>query len=1167
MNAADKITCAVCGELTPAIGRFCIHCAAPVQQACPSCGAAVVPGARFCLQCGASLQGATSAAVSSTSAPAPVSERRLVSVLFADLVGFTTLSEHRDPEEIRELLSHYFDRCRTLIERYGGTVEKFIGDAVMAVWGTPVAREDDAERSVRAGLALTQAVTLLGEEVGMPGLRVRAGVLTGSAAVELGAEGEGMVLGDTVNTASRLQSIAEPGTVLVDDVTRRASEAAIAYEDAGEHFVKGREQPVHAWTALRVVAGAGGRRRSAGLEPPFVGRDHDLETIIESFEATAEDGRARLVTVIADAGVGKSRVLWEFFKYTDGVERIIRWHQGRCLAYGDGVAYWALAEMVRGRAGIDESEPPAAARQKLHEVVEEFVLDERERRLVEPRLSHLLGLEQRSATDRADLFSGWRLFFERIAAAEPVVLVFEDLQWADSGLLDFIDYLLEWSGEHPIFILGLGRPEVLAARPGVARDDRPWSARSLGHGEPARRSRPGPPRCTDRSDPRPRRGRAAVCRRDGADAARSRAPVPGRTRYVLTSELTDLEVPETLQALAAARLDNLDQLERALVQDAAVIGLSFIPATLAGVAGRPEAEVRRVLEGLVAKQVLAYTDDVRSAERGQYSFLQALLRTVAVRTLSRRDLKAKHLAVARQLEESWGEESGDIAEVLASHYLDAVAAEPDAEDAETIRASACMTLEEAGKRAMSLALGPEARRHFEHAAELARAPDARGRLLNEAGSAAAASGELEDALALFERAVGVLEEADLHRDAARVEGRMSVTLMEIGRMDEAGRRLARAYETLDDGTEDEAFVEVAANRSRVAFLAGDSELSLRLADVALPLADGLRLGRDLVSTMTTKSNVLMECGRPAESTALLTHAIALAVEQDLGAEAVRGLYNLAETKMAEARFAEAEELLARGLDLAHERGDRQRERSLTCQALMAQIALGRWDEALATVEAVRLEGRGDQWDFQAVVFKPFILVARGDVAAAQELIEPLSEDTGWDETTLMAQSARASIQRAAGRPKEALADALEGALGVVDRSLSHAPLEFGEATDCAIAADEPDAVRELLTRIDALKPVQLIPMLDAEAMRARARLAAYEGDVEEAERWFRRSIELFRELATPFFQARAQIQYAELIGGVDDGVAAREEAASIFESLGATPWLERARPLTSEVVA
>src|SRR5581483_6122671 len=295
-------------------------CGLPVQSSCPACGELVIAGAKFCAECGAGLSGERrgQAPVSPASAPAgAVAEGRLVSVLFADLVGFTSLSEHRDPEEVRQLLSRYFDRCREVIDRYGGTVEKFIGEAVMAVWGTPVAREDDAERAVRAALALTQVVGALGEEVDMPALGVRAGVLTGSAAVEVGVEGEGMVLGDTVNTASRLQTIAEPGTVLVDDVTRRASEAAIAYEDAGTHEVKGREQPVHAWRALRVVAGAGGARRSVGLEAPLVGRNRELELIIEAAEASASERRARMVTVIGEAGAGKSRLLWEFFKYVD----------------------------------------------------------------------------------------------------------------------------------------------------------------------------------------------------------------------------------------------------------------------------------------------------------------------------------------------------------------------------------------------------------------------------------------------------------------------------------------------------------------------------------------------------------------------------------------------------------------------------------------------------------------------------------------------------------------------------------------------------------------------------------------------------------------------------------------------------------------------------------
>jgi class 3 adenylate cyclase/tetratricopeptide (TPR) repeat protein len=1150
--------------MTPSAGRFCIYCGVSTIQSCPSCGETIIPGARFCMQCGASLTGA--AAPANVVVPTAVSERRLVSVLFADLVGFTTLSEHRDPEEVRDLLSRYFDRCRSLIERYGGTVEKFIGDAVMAVWGTPVAREDDAERAVRAALALTSAVALLGDEAGMPELQVRAGVMTGNAAVDLGAEGEGMVLGDTVNTASRLQSIAAPGAVLVDDVTRRASEASIFYEDAGEHQVKGREQPVRAWTALRVVAGAGGARRSAGLEAPFVGRERELTGVIESFEDSASQRQARLVTVTGDAGVGKSRLLWEFFKYIDGVEKLIRWHQGRCLAYGEGVAYWALAEMVRSRAGIVEEEEPATAREKLSAAVEEFVPDDRERRLVEPRLAHLLGLEQRTATDRADLFSGWRLFFERIATDQPVVMVFEDLQWADSGLLDFVDYLLEWSADHPIFILALGRPELLAARP-------EWTATFAL--QPLERSSmtnlldglvPGLPdslanQILDRAEGVPLYAVETV--RMLLD--RGLLAQDG-TRYVLTGEVADLEVPETLQALVAARLDNLDPSERALLQDAAVIGLSFTPAALTAVSRRADAEVNSILDGLVAKQLLAYTDDVRSAELGQYSFLQGLLRTVALSTLSRRDRKAKHLAVAEHLKQSWGEEAGDIAEVLASHYLDAVEAEPDADDAEAIRVLACETLEEAGNRAISLALGPEARRHFEHAAELAREPEAQGRLLREAGNAAMAAGELQDSLRLFEAAAEALRQAGVEREAARVESQIGTVLMQTGHREGAEARLARAYATLDDGTNDEAFADVAVNWSRIAFMGGDSARAMRLADAALPIAEGKRLGRVLVNALNTKANLLAEQGRPAESNALLSYAVELAVDQELGSEAIRGFFNLADSMMAEARFAEAEQLLERGLALAHRRGDRQGERQLLAQGLLPQVALGRWDDALVSARALRAR-TDDLWAMQSAVHMPHILLPRGDDAEIEALLATFEQATEWAEHDIMAKSCRAMIRRDGGEAKAALPDALEASLASISNSFSHTPIEFGEAVECALAADEPEAIAGLLERIDELQPVQLIPLLDAEATRARAHLAVARGDSTAAVQWFRRSIDLFRELSTPFYLARAQLHYAELLGDTPDGRAIRDEAAVTFDALGASPWLARAASLGTGVTA
>src|SRR6266498_3332556 len=358
---------------------------------CPTCATENEPGRKFCAECGGPL---AAQAASLPPLAAPTSERRLVSVLFADLVGFTTISESRDAEEVRELLSRYFDTCRRLISLYGGTVEKFIGDAVMAVWGAPTAQEDDAERAVRAALDLVTAVSALGDEVGAPELKARAGVLTGEAAVTLGAEGEGMVAGDLVNTASRIQSLAEAGSVLAGEATKRATEAAIAYEDAGSHQVKGKVEPVSLWRALRVTAGRAGARKAEGLEPPFVGRERELRLVKELLHGCIEERKAHLVSVVGIAGFGKSRLTWEFFKYVDGLAGNVWWWRGRCLAYGEGVTYWALAEMVRTRADIVEGEDPESARPKLREALAPYITDADEFDWIEPRLAHLLGRRQ-----------------------------------------------------------------------------------------------------------------------------------------------------------------------------------------------------------------------------------------------------------------------------------------------------------------------------------------------------------------------------------------------------------------------------------------------------------------------------------------------------------------------------------------------------------------------------------------------------------------------------------------------------------------------------------------------------------------------------------------------------------------------------------------------------
>ena len=288
-----------------------------------------------------------------------MAERRVTSVLFCDLVGFTTLSESRDHEETRELLTQYFDDARRIIGRYGGTVEKFIGDAVMAVWGVPTAHEDDAERAVRAGLELVTRVGDMGHDLGVDDLAARVGVVTGEVAVSVGAVNQGMVAGDAVNTASRVQSVAGPGQVWVDETTRLLTSGAITYVDAGSHLLKGKADPVPLWSARAVVAARGGAQRADGLEAPLVGRERELRLVKEVFHGVEADGRPALLLVDGEAGAGKTRLGWEFEKYVDGLETSVRWHTGRCLAYGEGVAFFAVADAVRGRLAASASDPDA----------------------------------------------------------------------------------------------------------------------------------------------------------------------------------------------------------------------------------------------------------------------------------------------------------------------------------------------------------------------------------------------------------------------------------------------------------------------------------------------------------------------------------------------------------------------------------------------------------------------------------------------------------------------------------------------------------------------------------------------------------------------------------------------------------------------------------------
>ncbi len=1147
--------CPACGTENRVGRRFCAQCGAALQVACPSCGTVNEPGDRFCGGCGTALLDDATAPKPTTQ---PLSERRLVSVLFADLVGFTTLSEHRDPEQVRELLSAYFDRCRELIERHGGTVEKFIGDAVMAVWGTPVAKEDDAERAVRAALGLTKAVTALGEEAGMPGLRARAAVLTGSAAVEIGAEGEGMVLGDTVNTASRLQSIAEPGTVLVDDVTRSVTEAAIAYEDAGVHELRGREQPVHAWTALRVVAAVGGMGRGAGLEAPFVGRSDELELIISASEESRRAGQARLVTVIGEAGLGKSRLLWEFEKYMDGIQEVVNWHQGRSLSYGEGVAYWALAEMVRGRAKIAEDEGPAGAREKLRASIGEYVPDERERRLIEPRLAHLLGLEQRVAPDRADLFSGWRLFFERMAGAFPVLLVFEDLQWADSGLLEFIDHLLEWSAEFPIFILAFARPEIVDARP-------QWEPTIILEplGDEAMQELldglvPGLPeelsaRIRARAEGVPLYAVETVrmlldrglLREEGAS-------------YAVAGDIEELDVPETLHALVAARLDGLDPAERALLQDAAVLGHSFSVEGVAALSGRPADEVGGFLDGLVAKQLIAVNDDDASPERGQYAFLQALMRTIAYGTLSRRDRKAKHLATARFLQDSWGTETGEIAEVLAAHFLDAAEAEPDAPDAPKIRDSALQTLADAGRRAISLALGREAQRAFDRATELAEDDKTRAELLEQAGRAAWLELDHEAARERLVAAIARYEQLDLPEAVAGAELVLSTIAADLADIDQAVAMGEASRERLPDNSPERA--AAAAELARWHMLAFDLEAALRVVDEALEIAESLEDWGVLAEAFVTKGTVLYFAQRQHEGTALVHAGLRLARDQDLPLTEIRGLNNLSSFLLSQARAEEALAQIRQALELARSRGDRRWQAFIAGDESLALVALGRWDEALEVAARVAEVGGEDlATGLDASIGEARIYAARGQVDGVEAVRNRslLYVDSPDGQLRGCARITGAIAAHEDGRHEEALE--LLRDLGKGNEAYWH---RFGlfEAGRAALAADRDAELEQMVAAIVDAPPGETSPLSRALARGFTGVLASRRGEHPEALAGLDTAVAWLREIGDPFELAWALLERGRALvraGQEAEAAGPLDEAREIYTRLRAEPWIRQ----------
>jgi class 3 adenylate cyclase/tetratricopeptide (TPR) repeat protein len=1156
------VICSNCGTENKAGRKFCVQCASPLGVACPNCGTLAEPADKFCGNCATALRpdspgGARTETGSATpGTTGPVAERRLVSVLFADLVGFTPFAEERDPEAVRDVLSRYFDTAREVVERHGGTIEKFIGDAVMAVWGTPVAHEDDAERAVRAGLELVDAVRGLA-----PGIEARAGVMTGDAAVSVGAVGQGMVAGDLVNTAARLQSVALPSTVFVGEAAMRSTTASIVFEPVGEQALKGRKAPVAAWQALRVIAARGGRGRAETLEPPFVGREEELRLLKDLLHATGREHRARLVSITGPAGIGKSRLAWEFEKYIDGVVEDVFWHRGRSPSYGEGITFWALGEMVRRRAGLAENDDDEKTRSRIAATVVEYVQDEADRAWVEPALLTLLGLEPPPAGGRDVLFAAWRIFFEHIASRGPTVLLFEDLQWADSGLLDFVDHLIEWSKGVPILVVTLARPELFDRRADWGVGIRQFSAIAL---EPLTEvamrdllaglvpDLPGSATqaILDRADGMPLYA-VEIVRSLIADGRLERA---GEV-YRAVGDLGELLVPETLRSLIASRLDALDAADRSLLQNAAVLGQAFTIANLSAVTGIGEEEVQTRLRGLVRREIVELEADPRSPERGQYRFVQSLIREVAYGTLARRERRARHLAVARHYEAIGDEET---AGALASHYLAAYEASAEGDEANAVAAQARIALRAAVERASALGAHEQAVAFVEQGLSVTQDPAERAELLERAARSSAALARYDAGNGYAQSAIDARREAGDLLAVGRARIILGETLLDASRIPDAIASLDEALTELEglgpvEGVQD-VKAAVRAQLSRGLMRRGDDQRAIAVADAALAWAEPHNLEAIIADLFNNKGAALSNVGRRREAVALMAEAIRLADAGGFLNASLRARNNLGSV-LVDDDPARSLEIAREGRELALRVGNRGMANWLCgSTAFWAYTAGSEWDAELALLdEALAATGATGPADRHRMLGTATIIrVARGEDATAPIAeLEDLFAQVGDPSARLGLAFVRGTWAADQGRFAEAFDELLQGA----DAFPAYGQLILPHAMRAALWGGDRSRAGAGVARMEASPFTGRSPT--ATLTWARAGLAAMDGDRSRAVAGFRSAREQQKSLGQEFEVALEILDAIKLMPGETEAREWADEARATFERLRATRPLER----------
>ena len=913
-------------------------------------------------------------------------ERKVVTVLFTDLVGFTSRAEELDPEDVRAMLSPYYARLREQIEQRGGTVEKFIGDAVMAVFGAPVAHEDDPVRAVLTAIAIRD---------GSPDLELRTAVNTGEALVALDADvaaGEAMVSGDVVNTASRLQSSAPVNGILVGETTYRATRHVIEYREAPAVEAKGKSKPVAVWEVV-------GARPRYGTDveqthrAALVGREREIFLLTDAFQRSKSEETAQLVTLVGVPGIGKSRLVAELFSILDADPDVYWWRQGRSLPYGESRSVWALGEIVKAQAGILESDDAQTAAEKLAAAcADEWVLSH-----LRP-LVGVAGEVDESRDRRAEAFSAWRRFFESLAEERPLVLVFEDLHWADDTLLEFVDYMAEWVSGVPVLIVATARPELLDRRPDWGGGKRNATTISLGALSDEATARLLPVMPAERQ-------RLVLQRAEGnplyaAEFARMLEDKPGE----------DLPLPETVQGLIAARIDQLPPAEKALVQDASVLGKVFWPSAIGSAS-------EDALHALERKEFIRR--DRRSAVAGetQYAFLHLLVRDVAYGQIPRARRMEGHRAAAEWIESLSPDRSEDRAEMLAHHYREALRlAEASGADTAPFRERARIALAEASERAAALSSWSAAADLAAEALTLADDPEVRLRL---ARGKAYGVGEFDFGTA--EAALEGFRAAGDAAGAADCESLLSWMSWWKGDGDAARAHNGRALELTDGLATSIQKLRAYAQAARLEGIDGEPDRAIELADEAFAMAEELArvdFQSNALNTRGIARNKLGDVGALED----LARAIELADRSSNPTEMSISRNNYGSVLTDYGHLDKVRATLEDARAVAMRLGIPSAQQWSEMQIIVHRVYEGDWHDVLTAVDELDVRVIADSQVANALGFvRGFICGARGATDEALQLLDGAlagSRRSGAAQAIAPTMSAVALTLYAAGRTSE-----------------------------------------------------------------------------------------------------------------------------------------------------